>query len=340
MATLQIGDVKPKQIYYGSAKIKEAWLGDTKLWSSSVPTLVTVGNNGKIYYSLDMITWKQATVISSLINNGSEVTITNDGNKFVILTIQNGVIYSFCSEDGINWTSVTPTGMIGTPTSIEYHNGIFVASSTYGLYYSYNGVNWTSSLTSTSYYIIQVKYLNGRFVAVGTSGKTFYSYDGISWTAMTIVLSIPGNIANGSYSTVTYGNGVYIMSGGYITDDNIVRNNSLFSYDGATWTTYANIYDGISSLTHGKSVFVGALRGVSISEQGFVVQADSNPVTRWTRTMFEPSFYDVKYVPEIGKFIAVGDKSAFYSLDGANWTSMSGLNTDAYTLYWETSYKE
>lgn len=334
MPTLQIGEVKPKQIYYGSDKIKEAWLGNLKLWSSSVPTLVTVGRKGKVYYSLDMTTWINATVLSGLVNNAGRVTITNDGNKFVLLTIYNGTIYSFYSEDGINWTSVTPVGMAGEPTSIEYKQGIFVASSTGGLYYSYNGVNWQRTITN---HMNRVKYLNGRFLAVGASGKSYYSFDGINWTAMSISNAIPGDIATATYLDVTYGNNCYIMTS---PKDDANTNNTLVSYDGFTWSKVIFPYNSIYSFTCGKGIFVGAMYGDSVSEKGLCYQTEANVETRWIRLNSSTALLQVKYIVELGRFIAVGDRTAYYSLDGVSWTIMTGLNTEAYVEYWETSYKE
>lgn len=335
MPTLQIGEVKPKQIYYGSDKIKEAWLGDTKLWSSSVPTLVTVGRKGKVYYSLDMTTWINATVLSSLVNNGGRVTITNDGNKFVILTIYSGIIYSFYSEDGINWTSVTQTGMIGEPTSIEYKQGIFVASSTYGLYYSYDGVNWLRTITN---HINRVKFLNGRFLAVGASGKSYYSFDGINWTVMTISNAIPSDIATATYLDVAYGNNSYIMTSPI---DNSTTNNTLVSYDGLTWSKVIYPYNSIYSFTCGKGMFVGAMYGDALSAKGLCYQTETNVETRWNRLINNSTaLLQVKYIVELGKFIAVGDRAAYYSLDGVSWTAMTGLSTEANAEYWESSYKE
>lgn len=337
MATLQIGDVKPKEIYFGSTKIKEAWLGDAKLWSSSVPTLVTVGNKGKIYYSLDMTTWNISTVISSLINNGERVIITNDGNKFVILTIYNGIIYSFYSEDGINWTSVTSTGMNEYPTSIEYKQGIFVASSTYGLYYSYDGVNWQIKITGR---INKVKYLNGRFIAVGYNGKSYYSYDGINWTAMTITSAVTESYKTLNYIDVEYGNNSFIMTAKSSADSSVL----LISYDFITWSkvTFPNAY--ITSFACGKGKFVGVGDGDVNNALSYRIISYQNEVdveSTWNK-VYNPkvSLLQVKYIVELGKFIAVGDRSAYYSIDGVSWTAMTGLSAEEYVKYWESSYKE
>lgn len=336
MAALQIGDVKPKELYIGNYKIKEAWLGNTKLWSSSVPTLVTVGNKGKIYYSLDMKTWNLSTVISSLVNNGESVTITSDGNKFVILTIYNGIIYSFYSEDGINWTSVTSTGMIGNPTSIEYKQGIFVASSTAGLYYSYDGVNWQRTITDN---MNKVKYLNGRFISVGQVGKSYYSFDGINWTAMTITSAVPESYKTLNYIDVEYGNNSFIMTAKSSANSSVL----LISYDFITWSkrTSPNAY--ITSFACGKGKFVGVGDGtIDASSYKLISYQNEVDVESVWNMVYNPikSLLQVKYIVELGKFIAVGDRSAYYSIDGVSWTAMTGLNADDYVKYWESSYKE
>jgi hypothetical protein len=85
------------------------------------------------------------------------------------------------STDGITWTAVTVAdstfGGNYYLTEIAFGNGKFVAGGYNKMAYSSDGVNWTAVPDSTfgTSDIRAIAYGNGRFVVGGDEGKMAYS---------------------------------------------------------------------------------------------------------------------------------------------------------------------
>ena len=56
--------------------------------------------------------------------------------------------------------------------------------------------------------IFAITYGNGKFVAVGDSGKGAYSTDGVTWTAISDM-----KFGTSGIYTITYGNGKFVAVG-------------------------------------------------------------------------------------------------------------------------------
>lgn len=110
---------------------------------------------------------------------------------------------------------------------------MFKAVETPQIYYSENGIDWsTCSIDSTNLLNTPV-FGNGMFVTsvaerddTGSTTPFFYSYDGITWTNSSSILS------EGKTNELYYGNGLFICTVPDTTNPTFV-----YSYDGTTWET-------------------------------------------------------------------------------------------------------
>ncbi len=126
-------------------------------------------------------------------------------------------------------------------TSVQdicYGDGKFVAVGTSGkIAYSTDGITWTEvDSPFGSSTIYSVCYGDGKFVAGGASGKMAYSTDGVNWTAVTD--STFGN--NTTIYSICYEKGKYVAVGGYRVSSMTIttyHGKMAYSTDGVTWTS-------------------------------------------------------------------------------------------------------
>jgi hypothetical protein len=130
-----------------------------------------------------------------------------------------------------NWTKAPniPAQMQGEIQSVCYGNGVFVAGSRDNdgrIAWSSDGVSWTgldNTTTTLGSNFVHVRFLNGKFWAVGGDGHMACSENGSSWTAV----ESPGISVN--IVDIAYGNGVFVAVG----DDGAM---SYSENNGDTWT--------------------------------------------------------------------------------------------------------
>jgi hypothetical protein len=159
----------------------------------------------------------------------------------------------------------------------------------------------------------EVKYLNGKFMAVGEKGALVVSANGSDWT--TSDLGIADTLEG-----VAYGNGKYIAIGNQRTG---LDGTIYGSADGVSWTHLATIPNhrlGDIVCVGGKFVAVGQSGGILTSADG----------TTWKVTA-APEIKDrlnaVAYAD--GTYVAVGDGGVVVtSTDGENWTEQVSLGSD------------
>lgn len=208
--------------------------------------------------SEDGITW-ETTSSGSTVILGREVVYAN--NKFYSwradssTTSWREILYT--SEDGETWAAplvntVTKDTILGF-TSFAYGNGIFVAvgggsASATAPYLtnkamrSTDGASWSKITLPVSAYWQAIRFLNGKFYAIGRSayspstGMTeldtlLYSEDGLNWTQTQLPFQ-------GMWTDITYGNGVFIATAFYdYTVSTATPTRVGYSTDGITWTT-------------------------------------------------------------------------------------------------------
>ena len=162
--------------------------------------------------------------------------------------------------------------------------------------------SWTaiSDMKFETESINSIAYGNGKFVAVGSSGKGSYSNDGITWTAISDM-----KFGIGFVQSVTYGNGKFVAADNY--------GKGSYSTDGITWTAISDMKFGgslIRAITYGNGKFVAA----DNSGKG----AYSSDGVTWTAIgdmkFGSSTIYAITYGN--GKFVAVGNSGkGAYSLN-------------------------
>src|SRR5262249_591565 len=149
----------------------------------------------------------------------------------------------FTSTDGESWhmASIGPDNLPGVFGSIAYGNNTFVAVGTNGSIYmsNDNGNDWNNvSLPKNNNPYLDnnlyaVTYGQRVFVAVGDNGSIWYSNNGTNWALVQPAGSgiEPSSMA---FSSVTYGNGVFVAAigdTGFDLDDKTIWS----STDGVNW---------------------------------------------------------------------------------------------------------
>lgn len=268
---------------------------------------IAVGDNGTILTSPDGVNWTQRSsgVLFALSGIAYE-------NGTFIATGESGVIIT--SPDGVNWTNITARNPDGQLTSISYGNGIFVAlEDGNNILTSPDGVAWTVRASGANYY--KVAYLNGLFVAVGSTIQT--SPDGVNWATRVDAVSY-------SLYGITYGNGIFVAVGNNVDGGAIV----LISYDGVTWNpgTISGINSSgyILDITYGNGTFVAIVEGKQIA-----ISTDGLHWTTSTHNFYNIGLYNITYGN--GIFVVSGSELNFIGIYGHVFTSTDGLT-------WDTNY--
>lgn len=189
-----------------------------------------------------------------------------------------------------------------------------------------DGASWSSPLSVFTGTINRIKYIAGRWYAMGQGGSEYglkYSVDGVTWQNTNI---FPGVNAY----TITY-NGSYYVAGG----------------DGPT-TTYIST-DGIT-FTAATDHFTTSVRDILYNgSQWIAVGADSTSAIKtskdginWSNTSFGPG--SASSIATNGHTIVVGLEGAitsiYYSTDGGiTWiTSTNSFTNTTSKIVWNTSY--
>jgi hypothetical protein len=126
--------------------------------------------------------------------NNAELVLYG-GDKFVCLTSSNGQ-KQYYSTNGPSW-SFTETSMYGPQRFIAYGNGLWVSFPSSAddervtrYYTSTDGITWTYRTISTSladpWHWYDLKFINGKFYALGETYQNLYSSDGVSWTKWSV----------------------------------------------------------------------------------------------------------------------------------------------------------
>lgn len=161
--------------------------------------------------------WTKETPNPPGVGTLRDLLYTPDGTFMVVGW--NGFIG--LSNDGVNWTKVTPSTVTASFNAVTYGNGIYVAVGAAGkIFRSTDGLNWTEQTSGTISGLNSVAYGNGEFIAVGGTGVQLRSNDGITWTSFSTGINNTG-------ASVFYLNGTWLI--GY----NI---SAVKSTDGVTWT--------------------------------------------------------------------------------------------------------
>ena len=214
-----------------------------------------------------------------------------------------------------SWSN-QPSGMTSKlPSDEYYHYGDnVIIDTTYNNKSGYKEESvgewdkaWKSGDMGTQNNLTSICYGNGKFVAVGSSGKDsgLYSTDGITWNT--------SNTPTGSFNTICYGNGKFVAVGG------TYRNTAIYSTDGITWNTSTLPATGNwQALAYGNNRFVTA-------DFASNAAAYSTDGITWTKSTMPYSSSWISMCYGNGKFVCArnGSSGIAYSTDGITWLSNS-----------------
>ena len=196
--------------------------------------------------------------------------------------------------------------------------------------------SWTEVLESKfdTTGVLDICYGNGKYVAVGSSGKMAYSTDAVSWTEV-----VESKFGTSTINGVCYGNGRFVAVG--------ASGKMAYSIDGIDWIEVTDSTFGsnttIYSICYGNGKFVaggGYLSSIGLNDyipNGRV--AYSIDGVTWTSIDSSPfrSCYIYSICYGNGKYIAVGGRPSttiegttvgasgkmVYSTDGTTWTAVT-----------------
>ena len=159
---------------------------------------------------------------------------------------------------------------------------------------------------------MQVKYINGLFIAVGSGGYTgvYTSPDGVTWTAVG-----GGTIYASGNPDISYGGGYYLIATNGGSDGNI-----MYSTNMASWSSYTLTSFSARCCCYGNGLFVaGSNNGIKT--------ATPAALTTWTSRSTAIGPTRLYYINNL--FIAIGGTSICTSTDGITWTARTSGTSSA-----------
>jgi len=208
---------------------------------------------------------------------------------------------------------------------VAYDNGIFIAGGSNRLFYSTDGINWTSveNYPFSSASLKAITYGNGRFVAGSSNNRLAYSDNGINWVLVDNFFDALGapSWADG-ISSIAYGNNRFVVA----SHDG----QRAYSDDGVNWIITVDPSDPsfeakyIQSITYGNNRFVAV--GIDYTAGGGIEYSDDGIV--WSPAQNNSFFDELNYFRSVtygdNKYIAVGRSGSIaYSDTGEIWTAVT-----------------
>jgi hypothetical protein len=250
------------------------------------------------------------SLLSGIYFGDNDVESITFGNDLFVMVGEEG--QGSTSSSGLDWTALPA----GNDTGMKF-----------------GGKTVLGNLLDEGF-ILDVSYVNDRFIAVGHSGKASYSFNGSDWISLPagdntgIKFGTPTGetaLSNSGRST-TYGASTYVIVGS--------GGKASYSFNGVDWTSLpAGITTGIkfgTSIAH-KVIYANNLF-IAVGDSG-KASYSSNGIS-WTSLtpgdnsgirLGTSSAYSVAFGNNV--FVVVGDSGkASYSLDGINWTSLPAGN--------------
>jgi hypothetical protein len=199
----------------------------------------------RVAYSSDGMNWTLSTYNADN-HVGFFSSVAYNGSYF----IAGGFNHIAKSTDGITWTDVDVTSIIGAVSSVTWNGRIWVASgsnTSNAFAYSSNGSTWTAVNTGLMNSSSVVVYNGTQFLAAGTGYyRLASSRDGINWSG---VMSYDNyDYLPGSITDITW-NGIYWIV--TTTDDSFHGKKIAYSSDLVNWTNSTSagkIFDDVQYL--------------------------------------------------------------------------------------------
>jgi hypothetical protein len=183
------------------------WTDRTAQINASGATLRDVAWNGTVYV---IVADNNRTYTSSNLSTWTLVTLLSAGTIFTVAASTTGRIVAICStspfvrysdDNGATWTSATSaiTGASNASNTLIFAAGRFVFGTVSAtVYFSTNGISWTTGTASGNGYQGRMLYDSGAslfYCATNSGVRTTRSSDGSSWfdtAAISLTLNRPG----------------------------------------------------------------------------------------------------------------------------------------------------
>ena len=332
------GDGRP--VYSTEASVQKQWVTGGN-YTVTVRAFDVYGGESRQIFQVGVQdplgSWTKASV-SGLTENLNAACY--GAGKFVAV----GGFATASSSDGKTWTRSTAGVSAMYAYGVTYGGGRFVAvgakynfaieAYNTGLYYSSDGISWSSLTSARSEILWSVAYGAGRFVAVGDAGVIWSSVDGSTWSFNQLPnrKNLYGVSYNGFEFLAVGSSGTAIQSrDGETWYDVSVKPGTLedkhIPWLDVTFGTSATYKDGVWYV----------ISGSDFSDKTAGVSWRSTPSWRWSgiqRTYLE--FEDFPALARVGggsslmTFTGRNGKSEIaLSFDGQNWvnTELGGIGT-------------
>jgi hypothetical protein len=319
---------------------------NVNVYSSTFTVAGGSTNGSELIYSYDGLTWYPSNNGNSLFSPAQGVSaIAYNGSIWVascsLVQSQPNATQVAYSTDGITWITAQTwgTGPFSYQCTCMIWNGkLFIAGDTINanMVYSYNGLQWarSPSSTATMLYSVRAVYWNSYCaLAVGANNNGDNNYiqrstDGVNWT--TFIPSIFTN-GGGSLWTVAW-NGLYWLFGGATSNGFLFMSNTIDASGSWSLINLSSLPSVglISSLCWNKSIWVMTVQGSGIP--GYL--AYSYDGKTWTQASSSKLVYTTtsQYPQSVtwngNYWIVVGyGTQMVYSYDGVNWSLSTSANS-------------
>lgn len=310
--TAFIGDGGPNSCYQYS--LTSFSTQSTYSTSSTIWNIKTLRPRASVNVSIAAETFTSAFDLYGVAYNGS---------KFVGVGSAGGSVVS--TDDGLTWA--TTAGSFATTSkffSVGWFGDKFYAvrqstsSQNPVLYYSTDGVSWTSVVSTSPYIFNKVAVKDNTAYLVGYSNTAgLIGWVNLSDPASTV--NIFSEVSGAKYYGITYENGMFMAVG-----TGFRKSTSGNDWSGnSSWPVTATQYGVCWSSFLGLWVTVGEFGKIIVSEDG----------NSWTNVTSGTTSHlmDVKWIPDQRAFVAVGNRTVLTSVDGRTWVSRT-LPTNLATI--------
>ena len=169
--------------------------------ASNGTTLVTVGDGGRIYYSVDALNWSAASALPGGVTPRLNGVAYSAGTASWVAVGAGGALFTG-SADGATWTAVSNANINDLNGVTATSAGVFVAVGNGGTILTSSGGNsWTAQTLGSNLNAVSTDSV--QFLAVGAAGTVLSSLDGSIWTTIAQT-SATGNLKAVVGSTSKY----------------------------------------------------------------------------------------------------------------------------------------
>lgn len=244
----------------------------------------------------------------------------NKGETIYYAAGLNGTLFKTDDITSGTWENLTNTTLpfsciITVSSKLVVSGGSYPPSNSGFIKSSNDGSNWIEQITpGTAYYLRGLLAAPSLFLAYGDDSgakQVWLSLDGFNWTQSA---AIPNGTYNANFNLqgAAYGNGYYIIAGGFSSNGEIIR-----SSDGSAWTVVSPSCQYLNGAAYSPiyNRFVAVGRVASL---GTILYSNDSGTT-WTDSSIG-SFDHNSVAYGNGIFVAVGASGQIYSsADGITW---------------------